>query len=294
MRSTFQEVATKLNIPLIYANPSLANIKLDDLSHSDFSEDGLVFIVSPLYTTGVPYDSFGRISRPFEIGVFGILNLDFNDEDADALLTKCERVFRSIVKTLNLQVNTVNVVPLRFDVGLGGMYANIFYTNKSTCESIDIGGENLFTDSEGEIHIDNSAGTDNAVVFEQKVTLTRKTEYVVSFDVKGSGAVTFLAYLPDYPIISVGSNGELGVGFYGTLDFTLTGTWKRVWVKITTGNWASETVSKPLRIRAKAGADVYVRKIKLEKGSIATPWTPAPEDYEITEVVSETEPHHDD
>lgn len=134
MKNTFQEVADKLNIPLIYANPNLANIKLDDLSHSDFSDDGLVLIVSPLYTSGVPYDSFGRISRPFEIGVFGILNLDFNDEEADELLTKCEKVFRSIVKNLNLQVNTVNVVPLRYDVGLGGMYANIFYTNKDTCD----------------------------------------------------------------------------------------------------------------------------------------------------------------
>ena len=95
MKNTFQEVATKLNIPLIYANPNLANIKLDDLSHSDFNEDGLVLIVSPLYTSGVPYDSFGRISRPFEIGVFGILDLDFNDEEADELLTKCEKVFRA-------------------------------------------------------------------------------------------------------------------------------------------------------------------------------------------------------
>ncbi len=130
MKKTFQNVADKLNLKLIYARPNLANVKLDNLSYSDFNEDGLALIVSPLYTTGLPIDKVGRVHRLFEIAVVALHDLDFNDEDLDDILHKCELSLMKIVNELQLDVNSANQFVSKYDINLCGVFINTFFTNK--------------------------------------------------------------------------------------------------------------------------------------------------------------------
>jgi len=98
-------------------------------------------------------------------------------------------------------------------------------------------------------------------------------------------------------VIGIGSSSGFYMSFNfpsgnytASLDFKGTGKVNRLgWEGISeagmtpTSNW--QRVSRTMSFDGKAHAfvfygtmDVYVRLLKLEKGTIATPWTPAPED----------------
>lgn len=80
-------------------------------------------------------------------------------------------------------------------------------------------------------------------------------DYTLSVDVKGTGKVSYL--------------GWDGIS---TASMTPTSNWQRV---SRTGSFDSK--SRPFVLYGIM--DVYVRLLKVDKGSIATPWTQAPEDY---------------
>lgn len=77
-----------------------------------------------------------------------------------------------------------------------------------------------------------------------------------SVEVKGTGTVNLI--------------GWQGLGYYHT-NMTPTSNWQRVSI---TGSFDGK--AHPFVFYG--SMDVYVRLLKAEKGTIATPWTPAPED----------------
>lgn len=132
MRPLFQNIADKLNLTLIYANPHLANVKLDNLERSQFNYDGLAMVVSPIYTTGLALQETGFIKRLFEIAVISLMDFDCEDEDVDVKIDKCENYILQIVRELNLDVSNANQFVSKFDVNVCGVFVNAFLTNKGT------------------------------------------------------------------------------------------------------------------------------------------------------------------
>lgn len=89
--------------------------------------------------------------------------------------------------------------------------------------------------------------------------------YTISADMKGDGAIN-------------GSGFRYEGGNNGTMDnVTLNDTWQRiintVHVDRVQGQWV---------IYPSSSKNLYVKHIKIERGTIATPWTPAPEDIDQT------------
>ena len=131
MKTYFENLASDIKLPLLYARPSLANVKLDDLELSDFNQDGLLLIVSPIYTSGLPIENYGRVKRLFEISVVAMHDLDFNDSDVDDKLDLCEEYLLKIIKKMNVDVQSANQFVSKFDINLCGVFANVFFTNKN-------------------------------------------------------------------------------------------------------------------------------------------------------------------
>lgn len=73
----------------------------------------------------------------------------------------------------------------------------------------------------------------------------------------------------------------------GRRDIAVTGEWRRVWVTYQLDSSGNTSIPKCLLIRNQpnSGGDIYVCAPKLEKGSKATDWTPAPEDYSTTSEI---------
>lgn len=73
----------------------------------------------------------------------------------------------------------------------------------------------------------------------------------------------------------------------GRRDIAVTGEWRRVWVTYQLNSSGDTSIPKYLLIRNQpnSGGDIYVCAPKLEKGSKATDWTPAPEDYSTTSEI---------
>lgn len=73
----------------------------------------------------------------------------------------------------------------------------------------------------------------------------------------------------------------------GRRDIAVTGEWRRVWVTYQLDSSGDTSIPKCLLIRNQpnSGGDIYVCAPKLEKGSKATDWTPAPEDYSTTSEI---------
>lgn len=89
--------------------------------------------------------------------------------------------------------------------------------------------------------------------------------YTISADVKGDGAINGSGFRYEG-----GNNGTMG-------NVTLSDTWQRiintVHVDRVQGQWV---------IYPSSSKNLYVKHIKIERGTIATPWTPAPEDINQT------------
>lgn len=89
--------------------------------------------------------------------------------------------------------------------------------------------------------------------------------YTISADVKGDGAINGSGFRYEG-----GNNGTMG-------NVTLSDTWQRiintVHVDRVQGQWV---------IYPSSSKNLYVKHIKIERGTIATPWTPASEDIDQT------------
>ncbi len=126
MKLKFEDIANKLNINLLYARPDLANVLIDDLSHNDFNEEGLLMIVSPIFTTGLPINNYRVIDRLFEVSVVAINNIDFVDEEADVKINNCQRKLYKILDELKIiNQNSINTFASKYDNHLCGAFTNI-------------------------------------------------------------------------------------------------------------------------------------------------------------------------
>ena len=132
-KNKFQQIADNLELPLIFANPSLANLNLDRLALSDFNDDGLALIVSPIYASGLPVDDYGRIKRLFEISVVSLLPLDFDDEVAQKKLHFCEQKLLQLITMMRLDATTANHFAGKFDANLCGVFINAYWSDGGLC-----------------------------------------------------------------------------------------------------------------------------------------------------------------
>ncbi len=132
-KNKFQQIADNLELPLIFANPSLANLNLDSLALSDFNDDGLALIVSPIYASGLPVDDYGRVKRLFEISVVSLLPLDFDDEEAQAKLHFCEQKLLQLITMMRLDATTANHFIGKFDSNLCGIFINAYWSDGGLC-----------------------------------------------------------------------------------------------------------------------------------------------------------------
>ena len=102
--------------------------------------------------------------------------------------------------------------------------------------------------------------------------LKKDTDYTASFWVKTSENTEIVSYLYDS-----GSNGIYSDGLtvnQSTTDYT------RVVVHFHNGNNNATPNFIPVRIN-NTGVTVWVYGCMLEKGTVATPWSPAPEDVRV-------------
>ena len=124
MKTYFESIANELHTPLVYAQPNLANVLIDKISPDDFSAEGLIIVVTPLRSS-IAVDQFGRMRRAFEIGVLGLINVDYNEEEIDTLTTKAFAMLKKVVSMAGGDMSTVNIVTDVFDAMMGGVYANV-------------------------------------------------------------------------------------------------------------------------------------------------------------------------
>ena len=102
-----------------------------------------------------------------------------------------------------------------------------------------------------------------------ELPLEKDTDYTASFWVKTSEDTNIWSYLFDS-----GSNG--GYSDEATVNHSTT-DYTRVVVHFHNGNNNATPNFIPVRIR-ETGVTVWLYGVKLEKGSVATPYSPAPED----------------
>jgi len=143
------------------------------------------------------------------------------------------------------QVYGRNLIKGSYDSSWGGITGNSGGTiQKVTMDSGEVA-----------LHV---IGTSDISGFYSFFNFPTSGNYVISVDVKGTGKVGRLGW-------ENGAEPDQLAGMNPTSD------WQRV----------SRTISfngKAYAFDLYGTMDVYVRFFKLEKGTIATPWTPAPED----------------
>ena len=92
--------------------------------------------------------------------------------------------------------------------------------------------------------------------------------YTISADVKGDGAINGSGFRYEG-----GNNGTMG-------NVTLSDTWQRIINTVHVDRVQGQWVIYPSNSK-----NLYVKHIKIERGTIATPWTPALEDAESTHTL---------
>ncbi len=110
--------------------------------------------------------------------------------------------------------------------------------------------------------------------------------YTMSFWARGSGKITaFFHGASGYvQVASVrNSQGITGTGADGNSTLTLSSDWQRYWVTWTLKTSGDTTVNKHILIRHRysdnATVNMQIAGLKLEKGPVATPWSPSLADY---------------
>lgn len=139
-----------------------------------------------------------------------------------------------------------------------------------------------------------STGTDTAsnnydVRFDNALTVLPDTEYTLSFWVKGSGTI-YSHFFPSCVASGVNSDGKTTTASDGFIAHTLKSDWERYWITwktLPTANGLKTVL--PCRQSATSKSEVWLYGVKLEKGSVPTDWTPAPEDYDSKLATAQSE-----
>lgn len=165
------------------------------------------------------------------------------------------------------------------EIGGDTVYASGYDPSK-----IGIGGRNLLQDTEGTFEVikTDTAGHNDAI-HRQTINIPDGKEYILSFKAKASAPMVLRSYFynPNTTTRAESSTGFISNEADGTADTTITTEWDSYWIK-----WnQSETVAPKTVIIARI-LDTFdnilleIKEIKLEKGNIATDWTPAPEEID--------------
>ena len=138
-----------------------------------------------------------------------------------------------------------------------------------------IGGRNLVLNSEGEVSFTNLVYSYN--LSDYAATNGTNASFVVSFDMRtnevGAGCDVYLRYIKD------GSGTGIGI----TVIDDATDEYKRYTLAFNTGDiaptmFAIRTTQYTTSDYHSGTATFYVKNVKAEFGTVATDWTPAPED----------------
>lgn len=172
--------------------------------------------------------------------------------------------------------------------------------------NIQIGGRNLLTNTKGftddwrgdgilqpgtyqgfnVYYQDGSTTTSYWEIRYQTIVIMPATEYTLSFYAKGSGELrTFVFPNTDATILATNGDPEF-IGQLrsdGRCEYPLTSEWKRYFVTFRTTDDTTKIApagtKKTVLFRVVTGSnEAYICGAKLEKGNVATDWSPAPED----------------
>lgn len=127
------------------------------------------------------------------------------------------------------------------------------------------------------------------IQFDNALTVLPGTEYTLSFWAKGSGTI-YSHFFPSCVAHGVNSDGKTTTEADGYISHTLKSDWERYWV-----TWKTlPTVSGlknliPCRQPAGFKSEVWLYGVKLERGSVPTDWSPAPEDYDSKLATAQSE-----
>lgn len=108
------------------------------------------------------------------------------------------------------------------------------------------------------------------------------THYTLSLYIKGTGTVNTYMHSPGYSgqfiVDAKDSDGNIATGT-GLITHSLPSEWKKYSVTWLTGENVPDTVSLiSVRVWGDGVSEAYAAMPKLEEGTVATDWSPAPED----------------
>ena len=162
------------------------------------------------------------------------------------------------------------------------------FTTKEEFDNLEIGGANLLANSDVEIYGELTEGSTSAVV--------KYGDLMPAFDKYGLGVYTL-----SFDIKAVVEGENKATVFVSCGDGALTSkhTFPNRTISDVTGEYERRSFSFSPEIendagtnsmlKFQSGAGIYVKDVKLEKGTKPTPWTPASEDvYEKIDGVSES------
>ena len=118
----------------------------------------------------------------------------------------------------------------------------------------------------------------NGIQYNSFIKLKRNTTYVYSMMMKSSGSITVNSVNPLHMWLNISENGgqhlENVISTSGKLEAN---KWAKVWVVFETPDTHDVYYMKPF-VYGIGTNTVYICKVKIEEGTKATDWTPAPED----------------
>lgn len=135
----------------------------------------------------------------------------------------------------------------------------------------------------------NTASNNYDIRFDNALTVLPGTEYTLSFWAKGSGTI-YSHFFPSCVAHGVNSDGKTTTAADGSITHTLKSDWERYWVTWKTLPTVSGLKSLiPCRQLAVFKSEVWLYGVKLERGSVPTDWSPAPEDYDSKLAAAQSE-----
>ena len=159
------------------------------------------------------------------------------------------------------------------------------YTTKSEFNNLEVGGRNLLVGLYNDGLYDKVASGSKGEQFYYDIWawgLNGLTEqnYVISFEARADSPINVTCYFyePSNNTYAESSTGQKSNALDGEVEVTLTTEWKRYWVK-----WqhpGCEGHKHLLLGRNFTDTTAYIRRVKFEKGSKPTDWSPAPEDVQ--------------
>lgn len=158
-------------------------------------------------------------------------------------------------------------------------------------DNLDIGGRNLFKGyGENEIRLGDYQNVGSFTQFSNCLTFnpceTVGETYTISFWAKSPNGST--------PLSIYNQNGQPRHFYFGRTQLTaeLGDEWEyftHTLTNVDMGDTYTDTSCNRLEFYASNQMGVLVKKIKVEKGNVATDWTPAPEDMATTNALSNVE-----